>query len=359
MSKYFVACLLLVGLAWGQAANPAPASAPEKPAAAAQTPASASPAAPPAKEVPPDTPVITIKGLCSGSDKAAPNCVTIFTRADFEKLINSIQPNMPARSRRSFADRYAHMLVMAKKAEDMSLDKTPNFDAKMQVSRVQILAQELGRAFQEQASQISDKEIEDYYHANLTKFDQVDVDRIYIPKNRTPPESDKTPSEEEQKKFQEESEKIMKAEADKLRTRALAGEDFAKLQAEAFDVAGIKSGAPNTAMGKVRRNTLAQNQASVMDLKAGEVSPVLVDPNGFFIYKVKAKTTMTLDEARDEIKATLRSQHMQDAMQAVNQSATLTFDSDYFGPEAPARGPMMPPGMTPPPPNKAGAPGPR
>ena len=36
-------------------------------------------------------------------------------------------------------------------------------------------------------------------------------------------------------------------------------------------------------------------------------------------------------------------------MQAVSQSATMTLDDDYFGPEMPARGMMPIPGMTPPP----------
>jgi hypothetical protein len=359
MSKYYLACLLLVALAWGQAASPTPASPGQKPGPGAPPPSSVAPPAP-AKDVPPETPVITIKGLCDASDKAAAGCVTIINRAEFEKLVDAVQPNMPARSRRPFADRYAHALVMAKKAQDMGLDKSANFEQKMRLARVQILAQELGRALQEQAAQISDKDIEDYYHANLAKFDQVDVDRIYIPKNQTPPDGQKTPTADEEKKFQEESEKTMKAEADKLRARAVAGDDFVKLQAEAFEVAGIKTGVPNTAMGKVRRNVLAQNQASVMDLKPGDISPVIVDANGFFIYKMKAKSTMSLDEAREEIKASLRSQRMQDAMQAAQQSATLTLDENYFGPEMPARGPMMPPGMTqPPPPAKPASAGPK
>jgi hypothetical protein len=95
-------------------------------------------------------------------------------------------------------------------------------------------------------------------------------------------------------------------------------------------------------------------------LKPGDISPVLSDANGFFIYKLKAKTTMSVDEAREEIKATLRSQRMQDAMQAVSQSATLTLDGDYFGPEMPARGMMPIPGMTPPPSSaKPASPGPK
>ena len=354
MYKHCLVCLLLGALAFGQAAGTKPAPAGQQPAATAPSPA----APPPASQVAPEAAVITIKGLCNSptADKASSACVTTITRAEFEKMVDAVQPNMPARSRRPFADRYAHSLVMAKKAQDMGLDKGASFDERMKMARVQILAQELGKALQDQAAQMSDKDIEDYYHANLAKFEEVDADRIYIPKNQTPPDSEKTPSEEEEKKFQEQSEKVMKEEADKLHARAVAGDDFAKLQEQAFETAGIKTGAPNTAMGKVRRNVLAQNQASVMELKVGEISAVLADPNGFFIYRVKAKSIVPLEQARDEIKANLRSQRMQDAMQAVQQSATPTLDEAYFGPEMPARGPMMP-GMAPPP--KPASPGPK
>src|SRR5271163_4387521 len=154
MSKYYLVCLLLAGLAWGQADSSAPASA-QKPASPATPPtASAAPPAAPAKELPPDAPVITVKGLCKAADKTAASCVTIITKAEFDKLVDAVQPNMPARSRRPFADRYAHALVMSSKAQDMGLDKGATFDQKMNLARVQILAQELGHALQEQAAQI-------------------------------------------------------------------------------------------------------------------------------------------------------------------------------------------------------------
>lgn len=359
MLKYCLVSVLLGTIAWGQAATPAPASAGQKPATTAAP--VAAPVKNPPPEVSPEATVITIKGLCSNPapDKADAACVTTITRMEFEKITDAVQPSMPARSRRSFADRYAHSLVMAKKAQDMGLDKGASFDQRMRLARVQILAQELGKALQDQAAQMSDKDIEDYYHANQAKFEEVDVDRIYVPKNQTPPETEKAPSEADEQKFQQQSEKAMKEEADKLHARAIAGDDFVKLQEQAFDVAGIKTGAPNTQMGKVRRSVLAQNQVSIMDLKVGDISGVLSDANGFYIYKLKARSVVPLDQARDEIKATLRSQRMQDAMTAVQQSATLTFDDNYFGPEMPGRGPMMPPGMAPPPPPRAGSAGPK
>ena len=127
MSKSYLACLLLVGFAWGQAASPTPASAAPEAYASHRPPAGQRCAPSPRQDVPQDAAVITIKGLCSPSDKAAAACVTTITRADFETIVNAVQPNMPGRSRRPFADRYAHSLVMAKKAQDMGLDKSPDF----------------------------------------------------------------------------------------------------------------------------------------------------------------------------------------------------------------------------------------
>ena len=379
MTRYGFVCLLLGALAWGQAA-------PTKPAPAAQNPAAQSPTAPKivnggsqqeaeAAKVPPDAPVITIKGLCDQSaTKSSPGleCRTVITRAQFEQVVEAVQPNMPARARRQFATRYANILAMAKKAEEMGLDKGPSYDEHMKLMRLQVLATELNKTLQEKAAEISDKEIEDYYNGNKDKFEQIEANRLYIPKAQQPAaeeeedknkdkDKDKKVSEEEQKKRTEASEKTMKEEADKLRARAAAGEDFNKLQEEAYQLAGLKSAAANTDMGKVRRNMLPPSQASVMDLKPGEVSPVIQDPSGYFIFKLISKGAMPLDQAREEIKGTLRSARLQEEMKAVQESATPELDEAYFGPEAP-RGPMPPRGPLPPgapgatPPAKPGSP---
>ena len=73
-----------------------------------------------------DKPVITIAGLCdnpSNDDVKAPNCKTVITQAEFEHVMDAIQPKMPARDRREFALRYVDALIMAEKAEQMGLDK--------------------------------------------------------------------------------------------------------------------------------------------------------------------------------------------------------------------------------------------
>ena len=130
---------------------------------------------------------------------------------------------------------------------------------------------------------------------------------------------------------QQESEQTMKKEADSLWTRAVAGEDFSNLQADAYRMAGIKSAPPNTSM-VIRRISLPPNQSSVMDLKPGEISSVLTDSNGYFIYRIKNKNVLPLNQVRDEVTATLRSQHMEEKMRAIHDSATPTLDESYFAP---------------------------
>jgi hypothetical protein len=347
MTRYGLLCLLLGALAWGQA-NTSPA--PQKPAAPA--PGAAAQAQDTDANVAPDAPVITISGLCS-TPAAGSDCKTVITRAQFEKMVDAVQPNMPARMRRQFATRYANALVMSEKGEQMGLDKGPDYDEHMKLARMQVLAQELNKALQEKAGEISDKDLQDYYHTNIAKFEQADLERVYIPKTQQAPEPKddkdaKKESEADEQKRTEAGEKAMKAEADKLHTQAAAGTAFSKLQEAAFETAGIKSGAPSTDMAKMRRSMLPPDQASVMDLKPGEVSALITDSNGYFIYRLKSKDTIPFDQAKEEIKGSLRSERFQESMKAITDAATPALDDKYFGaappmPQRPGMPPIPPP----------------
>jgi len=123
----------------------------------------------------------------------------------------------------------------------------------------------------------------------------------------------------------------MKTEADKLRARAAAGEDFDKLQAEVLQFAGITQAGPPTHEGKVRGDMLPTGQMSVMELNSGEVSEPLPDSLGYAIYKVNSKQKLTLEQVRDEIRRLLSAKQRQDAMQAILKSVTTTLDPVYFG----------------------------
>jgi hypothetical protein len=246
MTRYGLVCLLLAGMAFGQAASSTSAAAAPKQAmpggSQSAVPAGTPPAtqSQPAADVPPDAPVITINGLCENppADKSsADSCKTVITRAEFEKVVDAVQPAMPSRVRGQFAKNYARALVMAQKAEQMGLDKGPAFDERMQIMRINVLSQAFNKSIQDKASQVSDQDIQDYYQKNTSKFEEANLERVYIPKTQQAPPDSKTSAVDQQKRATE-SEPAMKAEADKLHTRAVAGEDFSKLEADAYQAAG-------------------------------------------------------------------------------------------------------------------------
>lgn len=334
MTKYALVCLLLGSLSWGQAGSTGSAPSRQELAQNATAPV-ASTANAPRNSDPLDAlrnkPLITIEGVCNhpATTAASSTCTTVITRAEFEKIVKALQPGMSNRGRREFAEIYADALVMASKAEQMGLDKGSNYQEQMELARIQILSQALKKTILEKASQISDTNIEQYYHDNAARFEKAEVERIYIPKNTAslqPSAEDITPSHGQK---QPEEAQDTKREADDLRVRAMAGEDFVILQADAYKRAGIKTATPVTTMS-IRRISLPPGQSSVMDLKPGDVSPVVADSNGYFIYKLKSKNVLSLEEARSEIIETLRSQRIQSETHNVLSTATTIVDESYF-----------------------------
>jgi PPIC-type PPIASE domain len=358
--RYF-AILLFASLAMGQAA---PSSAtrplprhPVNPAA---------PAAPAGGEsnVAPDAPVITIPGVCDSSAahaKAAAgatakeDCKTVITRSQFETLANALQPNMNAQTRRRLADVYPRLLIMAHEARKRGLENDPKYKELLQFSRLQILSQELGRSIKEDADKVPDAEIEKYYKANPEAFEQASLLRLFVPKEKQhPPEkadaAAKEATEEDtakQSETQKADEEAMKKTADDVQKRAAAGEDFEKLQKEAYDAAGVTASPAPTNIGKLTRSQIPTDQRSVLDLKAGEVSPLYTEANGFYVYKLVSKETKPLDQARDEIRTTLAQQRLQDAMSKYQQEDKATLNEAYFGPASPPAPPRMGPASSP------------
>jgi len=360
-------CLLLAALAWGQAPGSAPQTAPGQgnppgsPAPTAPPQAPPPGQAPPAQEaaspeVPPEAPVITIQGLCENppADKNVnPDCKTMVTRAEFEKVLGAVQPNMPPTQRRQFATNYAMLLIMANEAHKQGLDRGPEFEERLRLMRLQIAMQQLGEHTREKAAQVSDEEISDYYKSHTADFEEVSVQMLTVPRTKAKPAAVKTATPAAQKPAMT-PEQEMKKQADSLRLRAAAGADIAKLQVEAYTFAGSKDKPPDTNR-TFRRNNLPGTQASVMELKPGEVSPVFSEPTGHFIFKMEKKETAPLEKVRAEIQNVIRAQRMQEAVKTLRESALPKLDDKYFGaaagpgpagipPPAVAKPPVPPPG---------------
>ena len=356
MRYQYLACLLLASLAFGQAApppTPPPAAPPAAGAAAGQSASAPGEKAPEVK-VAPDDGVITLKGFCTDTTLTGDACKTTITKAQFEKLAEALQPGMAPPIRRQLASRYSSALKMSVDAEKRGLDKSTSFEEKMYFARLQILAQELGSALQKDSNNISDADVEEYYKKNQGNYEEATLSRIIVPHTKTTPApaapkaGEKAPPpppqpSDEQRKADEEA---MTKLADTLRERAAKGEDPDKLQKEAYTAAGMKGNTVNTKLEKQRRNTLPASHQKVMDLKPGEASEVISDPNsGHYIYILVSKETLPIESVSPEIRRMISGQRYRDAMQSYSKDVDL--NEAYFGP---ARGPgaMPPRGARPP-----------
>jgi hypothetical protein len=374
-----LAALLLCSMAVGQATSRSAAKPSSK---AASAPAGArSSNGDNRTTVAPDAAVITIQGICdtpaakaaAGSAQPKSACKTVITRAQFEGLASALQPNMNPAMKRRLADLYPKMLVMAHEARKRGLENDPKYKEILQFAKLQILSQELSRSLKDESEKIPDADIEKYYKDNMSAFQQADMKRLFIPKEKqtesaenesedsgqaagpaksaAKPEQAKATDQKsaDQNKADEEAKKTadeqaMKKEAETLHTRAAAGEEFDKLQKEAFDAAAIKGTPPSTSVGKLTPSEVPVTHRAVLDLKAGQVSDLITEPNGYYIYKVISKDTKPLAEARDQIRATLAQQRMQDTVQKIQESAKTDLNETYFAAAAPAG---MPPGVAP------------
>jgi hypothetical protein len=381
MHKSWLLCALLSGaMAWSQAqpggtTAPPPTPPPGAPGAEQAPNAKPAEAPKPPAEVAEDAAVITIVGVCPASStaprtaagkaatassaKKAAECKTVITRREFEKIANGLSPNVTPQLKRQLSNVLPRFTAMSEIAEKKGLEKTEAYQETLKFAKMQILTRELERSVQDQAEKISDADIEKYYKENPEAYEQFSLDRLFIPRNKQV-EPEKVEDEEkmtdEQKKAKEEADKAKQEQgqqeldklADSSRERAVKGEDFTQLQKEAYEVAGMKIDAPTVNLPKVRRTGLPPAHAAVFGLKVGEVSQVISDNGGHYIYKVVSKEELPLDQVSQEIRNALKNQRMKDLMEKYTSSYHVETNEAYFGPPGP-QGPMGRPGMAPPP----------
>ncbi|MBV8051658.1 MAG: peptidyl-prolyl cis-trans isomerase [Acidobacteriaceae bacterium] len=295
---------------------------------------------PSAATLPGDSPVINIDGLCSGmaaADKpkstvpvnkntaVAGGCKSVVTKSEFQKLVEAINPEMPMPAKRQLGESYPHYLLFAEKARELGLDQDPSFAEAMRFASLQILTEKLNRYFEEQASKVSDADIEKYYKEHAVKFERAQFLRIFVPKR---PSLSTTASSPSQPSTVESATSKL---AESIRARAAAGEDFQQLQREAFNAAGINSESPNVNTGRIAANTIPLDQQKVFALDVGQVSEIIPESSGYYIYKLVSKEILPLAQATRQIRKAIISQRLQDSVALLNKSFKSELNPLYFG----------------------------
>ncbi len=329
MSHSWLILLLLSSLAFGQAQPPAkPKTEPaQPPVTAAPKPQPASP-----ESVAPTGAVITLVGMCDAKAGAVPpaDCKTVVTRAEFEKLMKALNPQMPTGVRQQLALTLARIMVAAHEAEKMGLQNRPETQELVRYARTQALAQALLLALQDKFAHSSPAEIQKYYDENKPQFEEATLKRVYVPKPRGANGKAETGKDA--------GDDVAKAAAEKIHQEAVAGTDFDKLQKEAFQAASIDATPPPTSIGTVKLINMPEKHKPVFDLKPGEVSQPIPDASGFYIYKLESKQMIPVAQAKESIEKTLQGEKLEKALQQMSDSVKPQLNPVYFGTtgEAPA-----------------------
>ncbi len=354
MTRSLIICILLsVTAAAQKPQNPPSKQAPAAPAAT-PSPSPASQPTPPSllkrderpAEVPPNQPVISIRGLCPAETNVATNikvpstaeCTTSVTKEQFDNLVKAFnsnnQPINPAQ-RRGLAEKYVELLLFSEAAKAAGVENTPTYAEVMRVLRLKTLGDLYLNQLAEQYRNPPEQEIEAYYQANQQKYEAAKLSRIYLPKNNPDPKATPEQKQEYQKKIQQVS--------DDIQARAAKGEDMAKLQKEAYTSLGITAAPPNTELSMARHGTFPPKlDQEIFSHKAGEVFPS-DDASGYMIYRVDSRQTSPLESVKAEISQQLFRQKMEAKTKELNAPVHAVYDDKYFGPPAPA-GPPVPPG---------------
>src|SRR6476661_7307278 len=281
-------------------------------------------------ELPPDAPVISIKGLCPAENSPAvsnkvpsnSDCSMTVTKQQFDNLVKAFNTNNQAitpAQRRNLGQSYVELLIFSEAAKAAGIENTPAFIEVMRVLRMKTL----GDLYRNQSQQ----EIEDYYKANQDKYEGAKLSRIFIPTHDPDPPA----TAEKKTDYQKKAPQV----ADDIQARAAKGEDMSKLQKDAYTALAIAATPPTTELGLARHGAFPPKiEQEVFSHKAGEVFRS-DEGTGHMIYRIDSRQTSPLDSVKAEITQQLFRQKMEAKTKELNTPVHTEYDEKYFGPPAP------------------------
>lgn len=293
-----------------QAAPPQQAAHPQ------QAPAEQKPSAPPEPTTAATATVITLEGVCDPKTaKAGQPCRTQITREEFERLFRAPgQPLPPEQQRQNIARQYTDLLMAASEGEKLGGENDPRVKEQLEVHRLQTLAAFAQQKLAEKARDVSDADAQQYYSQHPEDFEEVTLDRVFVPKTAAAGKD-----------------VDLKQLADQVQQQLANGGDPEKLQKAVYENLKTTSEPPSTKYGSKRRGSLPPQHDIVFTLSQGQVSPVLADPIGYVIYKVEAKRVVPFEEAKGEAKQRMAMQRFKEETERIRNGVKVDYNPQYFG----------------------------
>ena len=182
------------------------------------------------------------------------------------------------------------------------------------------LADMLRRRLQKESGRVSEAESAAYYRERIQQFEEVKLKRLVLPKN--------TFAADDRQQAEQAAQRI----AADFRERAARGEDFPRLQKEAYEMLGFSGLPPATDMGNRRRASLPVGVIEeIFSLRPGEISKVEDETHSFVIYKVEAKRALPEEQVKDEITREVAKEKLERFLRAITERVRTELNETYFG----------------------------
>jgi parvulin-like peptidyl-prolyl isomerase len=318
--KFLAIPLMASTWLYGQAQEPVRVT-PGTPAVKA--PAQAEPPAPtasPAAPIAPDTVVVEVSGKK-------------FTAAEVDQLIGALpmQLQQIVRTQPQQLGQVFLMRNLAADAEKSGIDKQSPYKEDLEYNRLRVLSTAELSTFNNNIK-VTEEDKQKYYKENPSKFKEVKVKVIYIAFNPAPGKgvagAKQLPTEAEAQA------KVM----DLRRVILGGGMDFGKVARENSD--DQTSAAKDGDFGVVKQDGPYPDEIkkAVFELKQGELSAPIKQPNGFYLIRAEEITAQAYDDALIQIITELKKERFQVWFKGLQSQYTVKVENPaYFAPRVPAQ----------------------
>jgi hypothetical protein len=274
--------------------------------------------------LPPDTPVVTLEGVCEPAKRSeGQDCNTVITREQMDQIVARLAESSRQASHNQLAINYVRILAASQLAEDRKLERTPAVAAELLkrkgFGRIEVLAKACYGQIEEAAANAPLAELQQYYANHPSEFEEGEVLQLSFPASGLARNGMRL------------NPAIVKTEADALRNLAVVGYDFDQLQAQAYQDLGIAQPPPPTRLTMARRNSMPEDQAKVFDLQPGEVTPVIESFTRLVILKLFSKRIATFESVLPEIRDDLNQERLKQEIDAAYKSVSAKFNLQYLG----------------------------
>jgi peptidyl-prolyl cis-trans isomerase C len=246
---------------------------------------------------------------------------TQVTQADIDYLIGSLSPQVQSavasRGRKPVGDEYAMMVLLSQKAQSEHLDASADFQQKIALQKLQILAEEEYRKIAE-GIQVSPEDVNTYYNAHKDDFEEAQVREFVVRKKAADAKADAPGL----------SAVDAKARLAAIRKAVEAGTDI-KQVAKQFDVPNVVMVNPEPQTVHKGEMMPALDQAA-FGLKDNQFSEPVDTPQALVLLQVLTHQQKEVKAVSGQIENELKQQKLRAAIDDMKAKANIWMDPEYF-----------------------------